>query len=65
MQKSNIFFKMVDDETNIDSFLCVISQEPEDTDGLRECSLRIPKSLEYGTLFGLTLSVSYLDTFTC
>ena len=34
----------------------------QNTDGLSECSSGIPKMIEYGTLFGLTLLASYLDT---
>ena len=46
---------------NMDSSLCVIWQKYEDTDGLRKCSSRISKLMEYRALFGLTLLASYLD----
>ena len=53
---------MDDEETNIDSSLCVIWQKDEDTNRLRECSSGIPKLIEYWAPFGLTRLVSYLDT---
>ena len=59
--KTTSFFKMDDEEKNLDSSLCVICQKDEDTDGLHECSSGIPKLIEYGALFGLKLLVSYLN----
>ena len=58
----NNMLKMDDEETNINSSLCLIFEKDEETDALQECSSGIPKLIEYGALFGLTLLISYLDT---
>ena len=61
MHAKTCFFKMDDEEKNLDSSLCVICQKDEDTYGWHECSSGIPKLIEYGVLFGLELLVSYLN----
>ena len=53
---------MDDGETNIDSSLCVIWQKDENTDGLRECSSGISKLIEYGTVFGLSILTTHLNS---
>ena len=53
---------MDDGEANIDSSLYVICRKDEKTDGLRECSSGISKVIEYGTLFGLSILTTHLNS---